>query len=531
MTVFASAALLTACEMDQFPEGGMLTDEQKNEVIADDAEKLAGDMNALKDNMIQYATISTSATTYHTDYGFPAICMVYDQGGQDMVSESHGYNWFQNALTFRDRISTSSDNELIWKIHYQHIRSANAILTNLYAAYPESERVGEIATYLGQALASRAFDYLQLIQTYQFTYQGHENALGLPIVTEETTVDQATNNPRATVQAVYDLIMEDLNQAVEYLGDYYSSNNEISAAVAYGLRARANMLLGNYAEAAADADQALAISGATPYSISEVSVPAFNDISAKSWIWGSEITSNNDVVMTGIINWPSHLCSLTGNGYTTGTGMNVALRRINSTLWTRIPDTDVRKAWWVDEELQSTALNNAYGADGPIIGSSLGYAPYTNVKFGPEANVLLNTENAQDWPLMRAEEMLLIKAEGLARSQGVAAGKAVLESFVQTYRDPSYTCNASSLEDFIDEIWFQRRVELWGEGFSLFDVLRLKKPIVRIGANFSANVTYADIAAESPIMIFNIPECETSANNGIPLDQINEVATPPTPIM
>ena len=533
ITVFASAALLTACEMDQLPEGGMLTDEQKNEVIADDAEKLGGDMNALKDNLIQYGTISTSTSTYHTDYGFPAICLIYDQGGQDMVSESHGYNWFQNALTFSDRIPTSSDNELIWKLHYQHIRSANAILTNLYAAYPESERVGEIATYLGQALASRAFDYLQLIQTYQFTYQGHENSLGLPIVTEETTIDQATNNPRATVQAVYDLIMEDLDQAITYLGDYYSSNSEISAAVAYGLRARANMLLGNYAEAAADADQALAISGATPYSISEVSVPSFNDASAKSWIWGSVITSNNDVVMTGIINWPSHLCSFTGNGYTTGVGMNVALRRINSTLWEQIPETDVRKSWWLDSDTLSTATVNAYGMTGKelVAASGVPYTAYTNVKFGPEGGSLFNTENAQDWPLMRAEEMLLIKAEGLARSQGVAAGKTVLESFVQTYRDPNYTCSASSLEDFIDEVWFQRRIELWGEGFSLFDILRLKKPIVRIGANFSTNVTYADIAAESPIMIYCIPECETSANNGISLDQINEVATPPTPIM
>ena len=61
ITVFASVALLTACEMDQLPEGGMLTDEQKNEVIADDAEKLAGDMNALKDNLIQYGTISNSS--------------------------------------------------------------------------------------------------------------------------------------------------------------------------------------------------------------------------------------------------------------------------------------------------------------------------------------------------------------------------------------------------------------------------------------------------------------------------------------
>ena len=532
ITMLASAALLTACDMDQLPEGGMLTEDQKNEVVADNAEKIAGDLNALKDKLIQYGIVSTSASTYHFDYGFPSICLMYDQAGQDMVSENDSYNWFSGALTLSDRIPTDTDNELIWKLHYQHIMTANSILTKMYADYTEEERVDEIANYIGQALASRAFDYLQLIQTYQFTYQGHEQSLGLPIITEKTTLDEANNNPRATVQAVYDLIMADLNQAVEYLEAYPISRQDvaqITAEVAHGLRARANMLLGNYAEAAADADAAM--EGYVPYSMDEVSVPSFNDASASSWIWGSVITSNNDVVTTGIINWPSHLCSLTGNGYTTGTGTNTVYKRLNVNLWNRIPASDVRKTWWVDEDLQSEALNKAYGSDGPILGEYLGYLPYTNVKFGPEAGVVLNTENSQDWPLMRVEEMLLIKAEALARSQGVAAGKTVLESFLKTYRDPNYTCAASSLEDFIDEVWFQRRIELWGEGFSMFDILRLKKPIVRKGANFSANVTYEDIAPESGIMIFCIPECETSANKGISADQINEVATPPVPMM
>ena len=268
------------------------------------------------------------------------------------------------------------------------------------------------------------------------------------------------------------------------------------------------------------------------YLFNDVSVPSFNDVSASSWIWGSIITANNDVVQTGIINWPSHLCSLTGNGYTTGTGMSVAMKRINNTLWNKIPATDVRKTWWLDQDTLSTALEKAYGITGTQCVHEVGlpYIPYVNVKFGPEGNQFLNTENSQDWPLMRAEEMILIKAEALARSQGVGAGKTVLEDFVKSYRDPEYTCTASSLDAFIDEVWFQRRVELWGEGFSLFDILRLKKPIVRIGTNFAADVTYADIAPESPIMIYCIPEVETSANKGIPLDQINEVATPPTPI-
>ena len=129
ITMLASAALLTACDMDQLPEGGMLTEDQKNEVVADNAEKIAGDLNALKDKLIQYGIVSTSASTYHFDYGFPSICLMYDQAGQDMVSENDGYNWFSGALTLSDRIPTDTDNELIWKLHYQHIMTANSILT------------------------------------------------------------------------------------------------------------------------------------------------------------------------------------------------------------------------------------------------------------------------------------------------------------------------------------------------------------------------------------------------------------------
>jgi hypothetical protein len=79
---------------------------------------------------------------------------------------------------------------------------------------------------------------------------------------------------------------------------------------------------------------------------------------------------------------------------------------------------------------------------------------------------------------MRVEEMILIQAEGYAKSGNAAKGKEILENFVKTYRDPSYSADAAnrSLED---EIWYQRRVELWGEGFANPDTRRLNKPLVR----------------------------------------------------
>lgn len=68
--------------MEQLPEGGVLTEEQKNEVIADNPDKLQGDLNALKDNLIQFGTISTSTSTIHSDYGFPAICLIMTKEGK-----------------------------------------------------------------------------------------------------------------------------------------------------------------------------------------------------------------------------------------------------------------------------------------------------------------------------------------------------------------------------------------------------------------------------------------------------------------
>lgn len=528
--LFASAAFLAACEEGEALQGGVVTEEQKSAVAQEDPEKLSSDLNALKDNLIQFGTISTSTSTNHLDFGFPALCLFYDQAGQDMVSEQHGYNWLSNQLMFQDRVKTSSYNAFIWRLHYQHIKSANSILKALVS---DEEPEGLTANYIGQALASRAFDYLQLVQTYQFTYLGHQEELAVPILTEEMSEEDAMNNPLATVAAVYEQIMNDLDTAIPYLeaNPLDGDKAQITAAVAYGLRARANMLMGEYANAATDAAKALELSGATPYSMQEVSVPSFNN-DANSWIWGSIITSNNDVVQTGIINWPSHLCSMTGNGYTTGIGMNVVHKRINSALWARIPDTDVRKGWWVDENFYSANLDNAFGAgySAPIANAGT-FATYTNVKFGPQDNILFNTENSQDWPLMRAEEMLLIQAEALGRSAGVDAGKQVLEGFVKNYRDPAYTCSATDLDSFIDEVWFQRRVELWGEGFSLFDVLRLKKPIIRKGANFSGNVTFEDLPAESPIFIYSIPESEREANKGIDVSALREDPVAPTAIM
>ena len=173
--------------------------------------------------------------------------MALESGGQDLVALVTGYNWFNTSQKYSDRVYDSSTDELIWKTFYNHLKAANSVLSLIDPATEDAS----LKIYRGQALAARAYDYLNLVQIYQFTYAGHENALAVPIVTEKMSDEEMQNNPRATVQQVYDQIMSDLNQAAELLAGFDNGANkdQLDEAVVYGLRARANLLMQKWADA------------------------------------------------------------------------------------------------------------------------------------------------------------------------------------------------------------------------------------------------------------------------------------------
>ena len=214
------------------------------------------------------------------------------------------------------------------------------------------------------------------------------------------------------------------------------------------------------------------------------------------------------------------LRSFSGDGYSPACQVYACC---NNLLYDAIPTTDVRKGWRVDASLESPLLSSVSwnGVSGNAIASleidniKLAFLPYTNVKFGMFS--VGGTNNDEDWPFMRVEEMILIQAEGLVKSGQTAAGKQLLENFVQNYRDPSYsvTDGGRTLED---EIWFQRRVELWGEGFSNTDTRRLNKPLVRFHGGVESNVPAAfrfNMTANDPWWLMRFTSSELNTNLGI----------------
>lgn len=535
VALLGSAMLLTtSCsDLDTNPSGSTMSDGQLNEVLAQDQSKLKSEVSGMYANMIECEAITQwYGSARHYDFGYASTMMMMDASGQDEPSQVSGYNWYNKPLRFVDRTANSETTYFIWNQCYKNIKAANDVLKSV-----DLENLSDVAkSYVGQAYAMRAFEFFTLIQLYQFSYKGHEDAAGVPIVTEKTAEAEA-NNPRAAVKDVYKQIMDDLNTAIDYLTDSRSAKSEINRQVAYGLRARVNLVMQNWSDAAADAQKAA--EGYTPLSKDAAAAPGFNDVSASNWIWGNIVDESNDIVQSGILNFPSMMCSFTGNGYSP----TYACRMINSKLWKEIPSTDVRKGWWIDENLNSPIVNPKYvvhqeyeDEDGNVVKYLAVYnqtgdevaditEPYTNVKFGAYKNQYGNELNACDIPLMRVEEMILIQAEATAMGGNVEEGKRILENFVRTYRDPSYTCNASTAEGVQDAVWFQRRVELWGEGFSFTDLLRLKKPLDRTGANYEVSVRF-NLPAESPIFLYLIPEDEENHNEALVGNNNPVVAVP-----
>ena len=514
-TMVLGGLMLASCSDidEQIYSGGAFSKEQSQDIVNAIPTRVEATFNGMftfMGNPAQnYGTRFSSARA--DDFGFIMMALSQDFEGADMIGADNGYNWFSAACEYSSRTPSYANPYIRYVTPYTLIGMVKDIL----ATIPEDTEDASLINMKAQAKALRAYSYLSLAPYFQGSYETSKDKPCVPVLSD--TVD-VTNNPRATVEQVYNVIVEDLTWAIDHLDETRSSKAYVNANVAYGLRARAYLAMGKGAEAAADAEKAM--QGYEPASIAEVSVPTFCDMEEHNWIWAIDIT-DDQANYFGYATAPSWLSSLCGDGYGAACGTTAM---INKLLWDKIPATDVRKGWWIDENLHSPNWADlTWGtAKGDEIanlvlddGSKVELPPYTNIKFGMKSGVG-STLNNNDWPLMRVEEMILIQAEGYAISGNEAKAKEILTNFVKTYRDPSYTIPSG--RTLRDEIWFQRRVELWGEGFAVSDARRLNKPIVRFHGPNTTN--YADafqfnIAADDGWLNMRFPQSEKDNNSAI----------------
>ena len=460
-------------------------------------------------------------TVLHSDFGAPAIGMMADAAGTDVVGGSDGYNWFISPQDYELHNSlTALSNVMPYLFGYLTIDRCNHLIKNLKGQEASATK----ATILANAYAIRAWSYMALAQRFQFTYYGNESKPCVPLVDEFNTSDLSTTGvERATVRDTYAFILADLDRAIELLGGNSTEAETISPdapkmmvsiAAAYGLRARANLIMHRYPEAEADARKAIAEFDGRPYMISEIHPGGFTNLNDDSWMWGLRYTENETVGLVNFQSFMSPFCA----GYS-----GVSPRRINMSLFNQIPATDVRRGLFLDENSQSSALaEHQY---------TVVRMPYVSVKFGAERDLDSWTAIGRpvDYPLMRVEEMYYIVAEALAMNGNTDMARSYLLAFVNEHRDPAYTLSAGITPSQLrDEIWRQRRIEFWGEGLSFYDLMRLAKGVNRIGGGYPERHVY-NIAPDDNLLLLRFPSRTTEfVNAALTEANNNPEATPPT---
>lgn len=511
------APLATGCIEEEFP-ATQVTQEQ---LLASRsaAQSLAFAMPAAQN---AYDALGQGAADVkHYDFGNPAIMQVRNVMTGDVPIVESGYNWFSNWQTVQYMGPNYIYNQMVWNYFCKQVLSIN----NCIGGISHETTDPELRSYLGAAFTFRASTYLEWAQMYEFAENNYtqplspdkkNDILGLtvPIVTEETSEELARNNPRATREAMIEFIHSDLEKAIEYFNGAAARPSKTlpNLAVAYGVYARLLMWEGNYPEAAKMARQAITVSGATPTTREQwlSTTSGFNDLSTSSWLWGQQLTAEDNAVKSGIINWTSFLSNETTFGYASA-GPFVM---IDKSLYDKINPRDWRKLSYIAPE------GSSLRGQEPVIDEELAaeFPTYASLKFRPgQGNIDDNkVACAVGIPLMRVEEMYLIEAEAKAHTNP-AEGKALIEDFMKTYRYAQYAAmNAASVDDVVNEIILQKRIELWGEGITFFDIKRLNMSVTRYydGTNFQADAQFNTIGRPA-WMNFCIVQTEANNNEGV----------------
>jgi len=437
---------------------------------------------------------STTGNT-HQCFGITAYSLCADVMGEDhiMAKQGSGWFWFDALYNVKGRYSNSAWRSYdLWYAFYNWIANANYIIA---AEETMGGTPSEKNYVIGQAYAIRAYSYFMLSQYFARTLVGHENEACVPLYTEPTS-PETKGQPRSTNTEVYAQIDSDINKACDLLkGIERKDKSHIDYAVAQALKARICMVENKWADAKTAAHEAIDNSGCTILPVSQFS--GMNSVDASNVMWGAGIIADQVGMYASFF---AHMDYESGIAYATG-----APKLINKELYAKMNPTDARTAWW--DPAQSYLQEKFHFSD---VSTWMG-----------------------DYIFMRVEEMYLTAAEAECRLGDETSAKTDLMALMSK-RDAAYTTTktgtalgrtsapADETGSLLEEILFQRRIELWGEFGRIYDLKRLKQGFRRTTAQgwpeSALLATRPTDDPESYMNVLTIPQAEFDGNENMTLE-------------
>jgi hypothetical protein len=512
-TVMALSAVfsLTSCIEETFPEGGTATAEQ----VGASAAALEGSLNGIPAQMsLGYYVYEDQV--HETDMAYPLFMIAQTELLGDMypLGSNSGYDWYRNYNTFAANVGeTSYFAYLPWFTLYRFVKACNDVISVVDI---ESESTSkEIKGMAGAAYAMRAFDYYMLMVCFEpveniYTDISKVKGLTVPIVSEKTTNEEAKSNPRVTHEEMVKFILSDLDKAEALLADWSPKDRHLpNLAVAYGIRAKVLLWDEQYAEAAKYARMAIDASKASPVTAAQWEDPTSGFcVANQAWMWYISYDAENMRNLANFTGWMS--------GEADWSYSSLTRPSMDKSLFDKMSKSDIRKTTFLHPDKYNyyeykTVRDRQYIEDAPAC---------LSLKFRCKGGDWENyaTGGASDCPIMRVEELMLIEAEAKAAAGDLAGGVQLLNNFMQNYRDPNYTCKATSnLRDFQLEVLTQMRIEFWGEGNAFPSAKRLKPGVMQNyeGTNAPANIFKINCEGIKPNWNFVIPISELNNNKAL----------------
>lgn len=400
-----------------------------------------------------YYLMSEERMTYGADFAIYA-----DLKGSDFKALSNNNQagpLSRYTITQRDNLP-----EAAYYYFYKAIANVNkalSVVDELSISDNDKDKFNDLK---GQLYALRAllhFDLARIFCTIP-TAATDINAANSGLVLSTEVYEPGYVAPRTTLKETYDQIIKDFETALPLLTKN-ANNGHINYWAALALRARAYLYLGDNQAALTDAKAVMASTEYSLYSIDEYTK-----------VWGLTYTKESLFELTITTNYNAQRNSV--GYYCSSDGYGECAFETESDLYKYLVanPTDVRSKL-IDE--QDGANPGLYPAKYP----------------GRDNNVYVNNPK-----IIRLSDVYLIAAEAALKTNQDAV------SYINALRKNRITNYTGVASVTIDDILFERRVELFAENSMAFDYWRNKKSIKN---PFIGEIKYNDYRT-----IFPIPQTE-----------------------
>lgn len=231
-TVMCSAlavATLTSCELDQYPDSALVTEQSWQKL---------SDAENYNNGILAYIRSLSSGATSVSEVQADLFNL-----RASSVTNYQSYMW-----TFTN---TQFDGDGLWSGSYTAIANANNVINNIDKVKTTNDSDKKMLEhYKGNALFLRAYALSNMAPRYCSRYTTDEEAKtikGLPLLTEE---DVNKKPSRASLYDTYQFIMNDLQQARKLMDDVDNTDyTTMSSNVAEALQARVLLYMNKHQEA------------------------------------------------------------------------------------------------------------------------------------------------------------------------------------------------------------------------------------------------------------------------------------------